>query len=123
TATAGSDYTTASGSLTFSPGQTTQTVTVSVTGDTLYEPDETLYLNLSVPTYATLGRSQAVGTIVNNDPLPTVSVADASVSEGNSGTAALTFTVTLSQAMTSAVMVNYATADGTATAGSDDIAA
>src|SRR5207248_4422254 len=102
------------GYLTFSPGQTSQTVTVSVLGDTLYEPNETLYLNLSAPTYATLGRSQAVGTIVNDDPLPTVSVADASVTEGNSGTKALTFTVSLSQALTSAATVNYATADSTA---------
>ncbi len=119
TATAGSDYTSTSGYLMFSPGQTSQTVSVSVIGDTLYEPDETVYLNLSTPTYATLGRSQAVGTIVNDDPLPTVSVADASVVEGNSGTTAMTFTLSLSQALTSTATVNYATADGSATAGSD----
>jgi aryl-phospho-beta-D-glucosidase BglC (GH1 family) len=52
-------------------------------------------------------------------PLPTISIADASASEGNSGTSPLAFTVTLSQAATGLVTVHYATADGTATAGSD----
>ncbi len=51
--------------------------------------------------------------------LPTLSIADASVQEGNTGTTPLTFTVTLSQAATGPVTVHYATADGTATAGSD----
>ena len=54
-------------------------------------------------------------------PLPTLSIADASVTEGNAGTTQLSFTVTLSQAATAPVTVHYATADGTATAGSDYI--
>lgn len=119
TATAGSDYTSGSGGVWLYPGQTSQTVSISVTGDTLYEPNETVYLNLSSATYATLGRSQAVGTIVDDDPLPTASVADASATEGNSGTTALMFTVSLSQALTTPVTVNYASADGTASSGSD----
>ncbi len=52
-------------------------------------------------------------------PLPTLSIADASVTEGNAGTSQLSFTVTLSQAATAPVTVHYATADGTAKAGSD----
>jgi chitodextrinase len=62
------------------------------------------------------------GAAVTTPPpvvLPTLSIADASVQEGNAGTTPLTFTVTLSQAATGPVTVHYATADGTATAGSD----
>ncbi len=51
--------------------------------------------------------------------LPTLSVADASIVEGNAGTSQLSFTVTLSQAATAPVTVSYSTADGTAAAGSD----
>jgi probable HAF family extracellular repeat protein len=53
-------------------------------------------------------------------PIPTISIADApAVTEGNTGTHAATFTVTLSDASTDPITVAYATGDGTATAGSD----
>ena len=94
-----------------------------VIGDTLYEPNETLYLNLSTATYATIGRSQALGTIVNDDPLPTVSVADASVTEGNSGTTPFVFTVSLDKTSASTVTVQFATQDGTASTGNGDYVA
>jgi len=55
--------------------------------------------------------------------MPALSVSDASVSEGNSGTTALTFTVGLSAASGQTVTVNYATADGTALANIDYTAA
>ena len=55
--------------------------------------------------------------------LPTISVADVSIGEGNSGTKNETFTITLSTAATSNVTVNYATRNDTATAGSDYTAA
>jgi hypothetical protein len=123
TATAGSDYTVASGTLTFAPGETSKTVTVSVTGDTTYEANETLTLTLSAPSNATLGTATATGIIVNDDPVPTVLVSPAGVAEGDSGTAALTFTVALSGPSELPIAVNYATADGSATAGSDYTAA
>src|SRR5439155_9134678 len=62
------------------------------------------------------------GTAVGSDPtqlLPTFPVAAAAVAEGNSGTHALAFTVTLSAAAAGPVTVAYATSNGTATAGSD----
>ena len=49
TAVAPGDYTAASGTLTFTPGVTTQTLTVPVNGDTLNEPNETFFVNLSGP--------------------------------------------------------------------------
>src|SRR5439155_7003116 len=65
---ADNDYTAASGTLTFAPGQTQQTVTVLVNGDATPEPNETLSVNLSSPTCAVLGASQGTGTIVDLTP-------------------------------------------------------
>jgi len=67
TAVAGSDYTAASGTLTFNPGVTTQMITVNVTGDPFCEPDETFTVNLSSPTNATIADGTGTGTIVNDD--------------------------------------------------------
>ena len=58
TATAGSDYAATSGTLTFNPGVTTQTITVNVNGDTTVEPDETFFVDLSAPTNATIATAQ-----------------------------------------------------------------
>lgn len=118
TATAGSDYTAISGSLTFSPGQTSKTVTVYLRGDTTREENETFLFNLSGVSGATLFDGQAVGTILNDEG-SVLRVSDVSKAEGNSGTTAATFTVTLSPASSGTVTVNYGTASGTATAGSD----
>ena len=128
TATAGTDYAAASGTLTFAAGQVTKTVAITVNGDTAVEPNETFVVNLSVAGGATIADAQGQGTITNDDvapppPLPTLSIDDVTVTEGNAGTAAATFTVTLSAAAASAVTVNYASADGTAAAGSDYAAA
>jgi len=122
TATAGSDYTATSNTLSFAPGETKKTVSVSVKGDTVVEPNETFRVNLSTPTNATIGKGQGVGTIVNDDlasVLPQLSINDVSLTEGNSGTKNAVFTVNLSSASTQTVKVNYATANGTAVAGSD----
>jgi hypothetical protein len=62
-----SDYTRVSGKLTFDPGVTTQTITVLVNGDTLVEPDETFFVNLSDPQGATIAVAQGTGTILNDD--------------------------------------------------------
>ncbi|MCC7265231.1 MAG: hypothetical protein IT369_22215, partial [Candidatus Latescibacteria bacterium] len=123
TATAGSDYTAATGTLTFAAGETSKAVAVSITGDLLSEADETFTLNLSGATSATITRAQGLGTITNDDAAPGITVNDVSANEGNSGTSTLTFTLTLSNASTSAITVAYATANGTATSGSDYTAA
>jgi hypothetical protein len=67
TATAGTDYTAASGTVTFAPGETVETVDVPIVGDTTLEPDETFTLTLSNPVNATLGTATATGTITNDD--------------------------------------------------------
>ena len=124
TAKAGSDYTAVGPStLTFAPGVTSLPVNVLVNGDLLDEPDEeTFTLNLSSPSNATISESQGVGTITDDDATPTLSINDVAVTEGNSGPTAATFNVTLSSASALPVSVSYATADDTATAGSDYIA-
>src|SRR6185295_16106875 len=214
TATAGSDYVASSGTLTFNPGDTVKTVTVAVNGDTVVEGNETFFVNLSSPTWATLSDGQGQGTIANDDvpPLscpvapvtagsafnatvsggssakdwvasyvpgapntswlgafkyvslprpaavsltapatsgtyelrlfandtfnrigsctyqvepastPALSIDDVTVTEGNGGTVNATFNVTLSAAATGTVTVAFATADGTATAGTDYVA-
>jgi ribosomal protein L35AE/L33A len=199
TATAGSDYVTSAGTLTFNPGDTIQTVTVLVNGDTTPEPNETFVVNLTSPSGATFLDAQGQGNITNDDgappavtcpsvvsggnsnldwmasyppgapsspvppyqyvPLPrpitrmvtapstvgtyelrllandaygvigsclyqvatgpALSINDVTVTEGNSGTVSATFDVTLSPLSSGTVTVNFATADGTATSGSD----
>ncbi|MFN8062863.1 MAG: Calx-beta domain-containing protein [Vicinamibacterales bacterium] len=123
TASAGTDYTTASGTVTFSPGTTTQTVNVLVIGDTADEPNETFTVTLSAPVNTTVLDGTAIGTINDDDPTPTLSIADATATEGNAGSTVMTFTVSLSAASGRTVTVNYATSGATATSGVDFTAA
>jgi large repetitive protein len=68
TAVAVTDYSPANGTVSFTPGVTTRTVTVQVIGNTIPEPNETFYVNLSNPSpNAYLGNTQGVGTILNDD--------------------------------------------------------
>ena len=134
TASAGNDYTAASGMITFAPGETTKTIAVAVKSDSLTEGKETFAVTLSNPSGATLLDASGAGTIA--DPtipatpvapvapvtpvtLPKASVADLSVTEGNGEHAHFMFVATLDKASATAVSVGYATANGTATAGVD----
>jgi len=125
TAANGVDYESAAGTLTFNPGETAKTVTVLINGDTSFEPNETFFLNLTSPVNATIGDAQGQGTITNDEAAPVVPallIGDVSIAEGNSGSSLATFTVTLSPSSASQVKVDYANANGTATAGSDYVA-
>jgi hypothetical protein len=102
-------------------GQLSKTFTVTLNGDQTLEQNETYYVSLSGASGATIMDSTAIGYIVNDDG-PTLSINDAAVTEGNSGTKLMTFTVTLSQAAETAVTYNLATSNVTATAGSDYVA-
>jgi large repetitive protein len=123
TATAGADYTATSGTLVFAPGETAKQVDVTVTGDFSNEGDETFAVTLGGQFNADLGTSTATGTIANDDAGPQLTIADVTAAEGSSGTTPMTFTVTMTPASAGDVTVDYATADGTATAGSDYAAA
>src|SRR5439155_5841312 len=78
---ADNDYQNTSGTVTFVPGQTTQTITVLVNGDTKFEPNETFQLVLSGASNATIADSQGIGTIINDDLAPSISINDVAVTE------------------------------------------
>ncbi len=119
TATAGSDYTATTGTLTFTPGQISQDIIISVNGDTAIEPDETFLINLSNPSNALITDNQGLGTITNDDGdniSVTLAVSPSSVTED--GTANLVYTFTRTGVTTDALTVNY-TLGGTATLNTD----
>jgi ELWxxDGT repeat protein len=116
TATAGVDYTPATGTLDFPAGTASQTLSVAIVPDATPEVGEkTFHVQLSGSSGPPIGRGFADATIFDDDG-PTVSINDISVQE-NTGTA--TFTVTRSTATSNPVHVDYTTVSGTATAGSD----
>jgi len=118
-ATAGSDYTAAGGTLSFAPGVVSQTITVALTDDVLAELSETFNVNLSTPVNATIADGSAVATIVDNDA-PTLVVSSPTVAE-NGGFAV--FTISLSNASTQPTTVSLALGAGTATGGGVDYGA
>ncbi|HEX8352073.1 MAG TPA: Calx-beta domain-containing protein [Pyrinomonadaceae bacterium] len=125
TATAGSDYTAASGTLTFSPGETSKSVTIQIRQDNVYEGTESFSLTLGTPSGGAVlsGPSSVTVTLSDDEFRPSISIANVRVNEGQSGQTDAQLLVTLSNASVETVAVNYATADGTAAAGSDYTAA
>lgn len=119
---ADADFWQTTGRLVFAPGETSQTIIVTIVGDMLQEPHETFYVDLSAPTNATLGKSRSTITITNDDASatpppsenPAISISDAVVQEGDGGTTVTTVWLTLSAASSSPVRVSLTTTDGTA---------
>ncbi|NKC30697.1 Calx-beta domain-containing protein [Falsiroseomonas selenitidurans] len=122
TARAGRDYATATGSLTFAPGETSRSIAIALLDDSLPEGSEAFSLRLTEARGATLGDGVAAAVIQDDDG-PRLSVGDATVVERHGGQVNLVFTVTLSEAAAQNVVFRYATADGTARAGEDYLAA
>ena len=114
TAIAGDDYEFTTGIVTFSPGETTQTIEVIVNGDTTVEDYETFFVNLYNAVGATIADNQSLGTIQNDDA--EVQINNVEIDEGPVGTTSdLVFTVSLTYPVEGVVTVDYQTADGTAT--------
>jgi hypothetical protein len=113
---AGSDYTAATGTLNFAAGETTKTFDVTVANDGASEANETV--NLTLTSGATTVDTSLLSIVDNDNPKTSVQLSspEYNVNEAD-GTASIT--VTLSHAVDADVTVNYATADGTAVAGSD----
>jgi probable HAF family extracellular repeat protein len=119
TAAVGSDYQSVSGTVTFAPGETYKTISVLVNGDRLPEANETFFVNLTSPTNAIIAGGQGLGTIVDDEPL--ISISDVTKKEGKRRqTTLFTFTVTLSAAYDQAVTMSFRTVDGTATTSDSD---
>ncbi|WP_204151608.1 Calx-beta domain-containing protein, partial [Leptolyngbya sp. CCY15150] len=119
------DYTATQGSLTFAPGETQLTVVVPTAADEIFEPNETLTLQLSLDPGAdnatfTGGSSVGTSTILNDDPAPIISVEDVAVNEGALGNSpGAVFTFLLDRPSQAPVTVTYETADGTAESGGE----
>ena len=121
----GFDYENASGTLSFAPGETIQTVRVPLLNDNRVEGKEGFFFSLSSPGNALLGKADALATIIDNDtdpsrPLstPVMAVSDPVVDE-KAGEAR--FVITLDRPSTGTVSVHYTTQAGTA--GAADFAA
>ena len=108
--------------LTFAPGETSKTISVQITTDVFDEPNETFKVLLATPTNATLAVSEGIGTILDEDPTPKLTINDINVTEGTTGTSLAGFTVRLSGYSLYTITVHYATANGTATAPADYVA-
>jgi subtilisin family serine protease len=119
---AGGDYVSNSGTLEFAPGDTLKTVSVAVNADSLVESNESFFVLLSNATGgATIADDRGQGTIQNDDfAVPTISITDVSLTEGNKSFKNFNFVVTLSASSAQTVTVNYATANGTATTANND---
>src|SRR5690606_41836154 len=95
-AEAPADYAAQSGTLTFAPGQTTQTINVPVNGDSTPEADEMFQVVLSNPGGATIVDRTGTGTITNDDaparvappvlPAGTAGAADSQTARATGGT-------------------------------------
>ncbi len=104
------DYTPASGTVTFAPGETTKTVTVAVNGDSLVEPDEYVVVSFRDPTNAIMGGFWGLGIgFITNDDHAVVIPGFVSTAEGNSGTTTLAVPVTLSNPSTQTVTAQWTT--------------
>jgi len=117
------DFSGTSGTLTFSPGQTSKTVTVATLEDNIFEGVESFSMTLSNPSStAVLSSSYRTSTfsIDDDDPVPSISIAPSARVEGDDdGSSPLSFDVTLSNPSAKSISINYATTDDTATAGDD----
>ncbi|MBU2960317.1 hypothetical protein KO516_05690 [Citreicella sp. C3M06] len=115
------------GTITFSPGETTTTINVYARGDNDDERDENFVVELFNPSAnvdLTGGGNtlSATGVILDEDGSGSnldLFVSDPTIVEGDSGTRNAVFEVRLSQIPSTALLVNYSTVDGSATAGQD----
>jgi hypothetical protein len=123
TATAGVDYLQASDVITFAPGETAKELTIPVATDDAVEEDETFILGFAYTVGDGPSIRPATVTVVDDDlnagNTPTLSIGDATVREGDSGSKDAVFTVRLDAPLARKVTVRYATRNGTATAPED----
>jgi hypothetical protein len=120
TAVSGEDYTAANGEVTIPVGASSNTVSVTVLNDVVDEGPETFNLVLLEAENAVIIDSVGTATLADNDPAPVLSVQDATVGEADNEAVV---TISLSTASGRDVTVEYATVDGTATAGEDYVQA
>ena len=120
-ATKGADFENLPGTLTFLPGETTQTISIPVKGDLLDEIDQFFHVFLTTPINALISDGKGVGTIVDNDAPPAITISDTTVIEGTSfqDQTLAVFNVTLNAPSEKAVSAQVTLQAGTALAGID----
>ena len=120
TAVGSADYQVRAGTLVFNPGETSQSITIAVKGDTTDETNESFNVYFVNPLNASLADGKAsVNIIEDEDSPPTAAIADVSVSEGDTGTVTAVFPVTLSEVSGKPISMRFAATSGTATADVD----
>ncbi|HEU4522801.1 MAG TPA: Calx-beta domain-containing protein, partial [Thermoanaerobaculia bacterium] len=119
TATSTDDFFAKTGTVTFQPGVTSMKVSIQIKTETKFEDDESFQVSLNTPGNCVIGDGDATGTIINNDAVPSLSVADVTIVEGHLGTKNAVFTVRMSNSCAQTVTVNYGTVGGTALAPAD----
>ncbi len=123
TAVAGDDYTSATGTLTFAVGETSQQLVFNIIGDDSIETDEVFSVQLFNSENAIIGDGVGNIAIVDDDGVassPTLSISDVIVLEGaKTNKTKVNITVTLSAPSADSVIVHLATQDGTANSGYD----
>ena len=117
-ATSSSDYTSGNGTVTFPAGSTSRTIAVTINGDTAVEAKEVFYVDLSAPSGATIVDARAVGSIKNDDGTGTIAFGASTYQKYENGGSA-TITVTRSGGLGGGMTAQYATTNGTASAGTD----
>ena len=122
TAVAERDYAPANNLWTIAPGATTLNFGVFIFNENIYELDETYFLNITEPSNVTITDGQALGTIVNDDSVPTLNFSGGGIAEGDTGSNSITHSFFLSNPTYLPVTINYASVNGTAIAGLDYVA-
>jgi CSLREA domain-containing protein len=111
TAKSPGDYQATSGTLTFNPGVTTQTIPVIINGDVSFEPDETFSVNLSKASNATISDNQGIGTIQNDDVQGGIISFSQANTNVNESAGIVTLSVVRTNDVSQAANVDYATDD------------
>jgi Calx-beta domain len=121
-AIAGPDYVATRGTLTFRPGQTSETIPVTIKNESSSQPVKLLGLQLSNPTNVTIVQGKAMGAILPPPSHAQLAINNVEMTRGYRGTKSMVFTVSLNEVLTKPVTVTATTSNGTARAGVDYVA-
>ena len=121
TANVGYDYVQKSGVINFAPGQTSQSLKISITNDTTVENQETFGVNFKNPVKGTLITTEAIATIIDNDSaagVPNITVLGQTVNESDG---VVQFNVILDKPSSNVIKIDYKTVNNNAISGADYI--
>src|SRR5581483_11005830 len=103
------DYGQTAGTLSFPAGKSTQTIAVPVNGNRMHQPDRTFSVVLTAPDRPKTALARGNGVIVDNDPVPSLTIDDADVDERDFGSLPVLVTVRLSNPTSEPVTADWAT--------------